>query len=127
MSIKNGYPQLSVRVTNKLEVDVQPFLDVFGGTINLDRSQTGCYTWSIQARAEIVLIQSFFSYNCRSRKSKRFFLIDEYFHLLDLKAHLIDSPHHTAWLVFLSKWEHRSSESGLLGLRNSPASPNCGL
>jgi hypothetical protein len=41
--MKNNRPQLSLRVTNKLQVDVEPFKSVFGGNIYYDSSQNGYY------------------------------------------------------------------------------------
>jgi ubiquinol-cytochrome c reductase cytochrome b subunit len=42
-SIKNGIPQLSISVTNKLLVDVIPYKNIIGGNIYYDKSQNGYY------------------------------------------------------------------------------------
>ena len=107
MSLKNDRPQLSVRVTNKLLVDVSYFQDIFGGAIYFDSSQNGYYSWSIQSINDVLLHLNYFIANCHSRKSNRFHLIEDYFYLRDLEAFRPDSPHYGTWLAFMSKWEHR--------------------
>lgn len=101
-----GYPQLTLSVSNKHCVDIQPFKDHFGGNIFFDKSQNGCYKWSISKRSDII---SFISYSklipFRSFKSQRFFMIPEYYRLYDLKAYRSDNLYHKHWTLFCSKWE----------------------
>lgn len=105
MSIKNNYPQLSIRATNKLLADVQYFKDVFGGNIYFDSAQNGYYAWSVQSREDILNMLNYFKiHTSRSHKSQRIFLIKDYFTLYQLKAFKIDSIYYKAWLDFLSKW-----------------------
>ena len=40
---------------------------------------------------------------CRSRKSQRFYIIEEYFKMIDLQAFKFDSIHHKIWKEFLTK------------------------
>src|SRR4051812_35848606 len=54
MSLKNNYPQLSIRVTNKLLQDVIAFKEVFGGNVYFDSAQNGYYNWSVQSREEVL-------------------------------------------------------------------------
>jgi hypothetical protein len=42
MSLKNGIPQLSIRTTAKLLINIESF-SLFGGGIYFDSSQYGCY------------------------------------------------------------------------------------
>lgn len=105
MSIKNNYPQLSIRVVDKLLQDVQHFKDIFGGGIYFDSSQNGCYVWSVQSREDVLKMLNYFkTHTSRSHKSHRLFLIKDYFTLSDLKAFKIDSIQYKAWLDFLNKW-----------------------
>ena len=97
--------QLSVRVTNKLLQDVQYYKQVFGGHIYFDSSQNGYYQWSLQSREEVLQITNYFKGKCRSRKSHRFFLVEDYYILRDLKAFNEESIHHKAWQSFLKKWQ----------------------
>lgn len=93
-SLKPLHPQLSVRVTNKLLQDVHYFVPFFGGYIYYDSSQNGYYQWSIQGREDILRLHSYFKNYCRSYKSKRFHLVEEFYMLRDFKAFKPDSPHH---------------------------------
>lgn len=104
---KNGYPQLAVSVTNKLRMDVEPFLIRFGGSIYFDKARNGYYKWSIQSESDIL---AFIEYTKISRpksvKAKRFFLIKQYYSLVKLKAYeaSIDSNLSKAWIRFNQKW-----------------------
>lgn len=51
-SIKDGYPQLTISVTNKLLVDVINFKNIFGGNIYFDKGQNGYYKWSLRRQAK---------------------------------------------------------------------------
>ncbi|KAH6815989.1 hypothetical protein C2S53_012697 [Perilla frutescens var. hirtella] len=105
IDMKHGLPQLSIRVTNKLLQDVEPYKVVFGGSLYFDSSQNGYYQWSIQSRKDVMLMLDYFKSNTfRSHNSRRFFLIKEYYSLYDLKAFEPDSIHHKVWLAFLDKW-----------------------
>ena len=97
--------QLSVRVCNKLLQDVQYYKQVFGGYIYFDSSQNGYYQWSLQNREDILKMTYYFKGKCRSHKSKRFFLVDLYYSLRDLRAFNAESIHHKAFKSFLKKWQ----------------------
>ncbi len=102
--IKNGVFQLTISVTNKLLVDVQPYLDLLGGNIYFDRAQNGYYKWTVQSKVDVLHISRLLLKYSRSNKSKRFFLVEEYYRLKDLSAYKPDSIHHKAWLHFEKKW-----------------------
>lgn len=103
-SIKNGVPQLSIRVANKLLVDVNIFILIFGGNIYFDASGHGIYVWSVQSRRDVLRVCEYFKKYCRSHKSKRFYLVDEYFRLRDLKAYKPNSDYYKEWLAFKENW-----------------------
>jgi hypothetical protein len=100
-SMKDERPQLSVRVTNKLYKDIEPFKDVLGGYIYFDSSQNGYYQWSIQSKEDILRLSGYFSHYCRSRKAQRFFLVNQYYSLVSLKAYKSDLK---SWQNFQEKW-----------------------
>lgn len=50
ISLKNGYPQLCISVTNKYLVDVEDYKKIFGGEIYFEKSQNGYYKWMISSR-----------------------------------------------------------------------------
>lgn len=109
IAMKNRLPQLSIRVTNKLLQDVESYKVVFGGNIHFDSSKNGYYNWSVQSRKDVIMMLDYFkSSTFRSHKSRRFFLIEEYYSLYDLKAFKPYSIHHKAWLAFLDKWNYIS-------------------
>lgn len=66
--LKNGHPQLTISVTNKLLIDVQPYLDLLGGNIYFDQSQNGYYKWSIQSKTDVLRISRLLLKHCRSNK-----------------------------------------------------------
>ena len=105
-SMKNGRPQLSLVVVNKLLQDVQWFKDIFGGYIYFDSAQNGCYRWTVQSREDVLAMLDYFnSSGCRSHKSHKFFLLHDYYTLRDLEAFKADSIHHKVWLDFMKKWK----------------------
>uniref|UniRef100_UPI0023F2AABF LAGLIDADG homing endonuclease n=1 Tax=Cyathus striatus TaxID=68777 RepID=UPI0023F2AABF len=105
MSLKNNYPQLSIRVVNKLLQDVQYYKEVFGGNVYFDSAKNGCYQWSIQSREDILNMLNYFkTHTSRSHKSQRLFLIKDYFTLLQLRAYKANSIQHKAWDDFMNKW-----------------------
>lgn len=112
ISMKNELPQLSIRVTNKLLQDVQPYKTVFGGNIYYDSSQNGYYQWSVQSKSDVIMMLDYFkSSSFKSHKSKRFFLIKEYYKLYAMKAFKEDNEYHKAWQVFNQKWNKLKIES----------------
>jgi hypothetical protein len=101
--MKHQLPQLSIRVTNKLLQDVESYKVVFGGKIYFDSSKNGYYHWSVQSRKDVLfMLSDFKSSTWRSNKSRRFFLIEEYYSLYEFKP---DSMNHKARLAFLDKWK----------------------
>jgi len=109
-SMKNSYPQLTISVTNKLQVDVINFKHIFGGNVFFDKSQNGYYKWSIQARTDIDFFKAYLlKYPSLSNKKQRLFLTNKYYELTDLKAYsaLPNSPLNKAWLIFSNKWNNR--------------------
>lgn len=107
-SLKNNIPQLSIRVVAKLLVNIQPFQSILGGSIYYDNSQYGCYVWSIQKREDIDKFLLYFKDNIfKSNKSKRIFLIKEYYKLYDLRAYNPESDYNKVWTLFLDKWNYK--------------------
>jgi len=105
LSMKNNYPQLSIRAVNKHLQDVQCFKEVLGGNIYFDSAKNGYYQWSVQSREDIKNIIKYLKKNTiRSHKSHRLFLIQDYYVLRELKAFKPLSIHHKAWQDFMNKW-----------------------
>jgi ubiquinol-cytochrome c reductase cytochrome b subunit len=80
----------------------------FGGAIYFDKAQNGYYKWSIQSEANF---SAFLEYTkvChpQSIKRNRLFLINEYYRLVAIKAHIAQqgSVLHKAWMNFNRKWK----------------------
>lgn len=98
-------PQLTISVTNKKLVDVQPFKDIFGGNIYFDQAQNGYYKWSVQSQSDILMMLDYFKLcPSRSAKANRLHLVRMYYKLKDLKAYKPISAFHSAWCKFNAKW-----------------------
>lgn len=108
-SIKNGYPQLTISVTNKLLIDVQPYLDIFGGNIYFDKAQNGNYKWSIQSKKDVLNFLGYVKNNpSRTIKQNRLLLCHQYYELHSLQAYKLDNTlAHQAWIAFENKWNRR--------------------
>jgi hypothetical protein len=104
-------PQLSVRVTNRAFVDVEPFR-VFGGSVYFDRGQNGYFVWSIQSRVDVAHFWEVLRPHLRGAKSQRFFLLRTYEQLQDLRAYKSESLHHPLWCTFRERWRKRSPGNG---------------
>lgn len=107
-SIKDKYPQLTISVTNKLLLDIQPYKDIFGGNIYYDKGCNGSFKWCIQSKTDILDVCNILKYS-KSNKVNRIFLVNRYYELLDLKAYkTLDNGGsellYKAWLKFESKW-----------------------
>lgn len=60
-----------------------------------------------------MMLDYFQSSGFKSHKSKRFFLIEEYYKLCDMKAFKEDNDYNKAWQVFIQKWNKLKIESNL--------------
>jgi ubiquinol-cytochrome c reductase cytochrome b subunit len=113
-SFKNGIPQLTISVSNKLKENINDFTERFGGNIYFDKSGHGCFKWSIQSEIDIAKFINYIKIvPSRSKKRQRIFLVKKYFELKKLKAYKIDSLRaapsnlYKAWLNFDKKWKNR--------------------
>lgn len=99
-----GRPSLRVRVVNKYLIDIKMYKNIFGGRIFFNSASNGSYHWSAESREDLMTILPYFTGKCRSYKSRRFFLMKEYFKLRDLQAWEKSSVYYKAWEAFLKKW-----------------------
>lgn len=111
MSIKNGYPELSISVGNKYLVDIEDYEKIFGGKIYFDKGSHGSYKWMISSKKEILWFIEYMSiYPSRTMKFNRLMLCNLYYELKELKAYNTDlEVHKKAWENYLNKWESYSS------------------
>lgn len=98
---------LIVEVSNKYLEDIQYYKEYFGGNIYYDTSKNGFYKWHIQSKEDIENFRSYFKTHIfKSVKSKRFFIISNFFELENMKAYREDSIHHKVWKNFWNKWNN---------------------
>ena len=100
-------PQLTVSVTNKLYIDVLPFLTFFGGNIYFDKGGNGSYKWTVQSEEGLEFFLKYVKV-CppQSIKRRRLFLAKEYYRLVQIKAHKASKSTvlNKAWNNFNRKW-----------------------
>lgn len=105
LNLSRSLPQVTLSVTNKLQADVQYYMDTFGGAIYFDTAQNGSYKWTVQSRSNLLNMLDYFK-NCHSRSAKnhRLQLVNKYYQLYELRAFKVDSPYHASWQQFVRDW-----------------------
>lgn len=104
-----GANQLCVSISNKYITNVYIFYQAFklGRIRKLTQRNKTWYCWELTTPSDIL---SFCNYlvegPSRSNKKKRIFLIQRYFELKQMKAHLAPENTHLnkVWLLFCQKW-----------------------
>lgn len=104
-----GANQLKISISNKYLENLEIFKDAFQlGTIRkIEHKNKSWYTWELSNPHEILLFIDYSRrYTLRSEKSKRFFLVERYFELKHIGAHLApkDTQLNKAWFSFCQKW-----------------------
>lgn len=105
-SVKKGWPQLTISVSNKKEIDLMPFQEVFGGFIRLDKA-SNTYKWDIYSTEAI---NDFYEYlqkhPLNSHKKQRIFLVKRFFELRGYRAYKEESNSllFKAWIQFEKDW-----------------------
>nr|YP_636276.1 putative site-specific DNA endonuclease [Tupiella akineta]AAV80698.1 putative site-specific DNA endonuclease [Tupiella akineta] len=98
-SFKNGWPQLIISVSNKNAVDCEPFRQIFGGVLSMDK-RSNTYKWSISKKEDIFFFCAYLKkHSLRSHKHKRILLIPEFFKLRQMRAYLHspETPTYKTW------------------------------
>lgn len=105
-SIKNGAPQLIVSASNKDKVDLEPFREVFGGVVRLDK-RSNTWKWDIYSEEAILSFCNYLKkHPLQSHKKKRVFLVKRYYALKACRAYK-QEPNtllHKAWDKFEKDW-----------------------
>lgn len=112
-SFKDGYPQLTISVSNKLKENINYFKDIFGGGIHFDKAGYGCFKWSIQSIIDIELFLEYLKIiPSQSHKRHRLFLVADFYALRQMKAYKSPSllggggtELNKAWLAFEQNWK----------------------
>jgi ubiquinol-cytochrome c reductase cytochrome b subunit len=93
---------ITISVSNKAKIDVEPFL-IFNGAIYYSKGNYGHYVWQISSRSDIRNILEYFKLcPSRSHKLARLVLVNQFYSLRDIKAHMI-TP--TRWNLLKMKWD----------------------
>nr|UYR50845.1 hypothetical protein [Morchella crassipes] len=75
-SMKNGYPQLTISVTNKHEENVKYFESALGAKVYFDKGGYGSFKWSIKSPTDIDIFLDYIkTFPSRSSKKRRLYLI----------------------------------------------------
>jgi hypothetical protein len=107
VTINQTNTTLSISVSQKTSELLQPLVDIYGGSIYIDRGSSQSFNWYITKRENILkLINYFKSHPSRSAKKNRLHLIPKYYDLKDLKANkaLPDTLLYKSWQYFNIKW-----------------------
>jgi hypothetical protein len=106
LNSKNG--QLAITLTQKTSEILQPLLDIYGGSIYIDRTSNN-FKWYISDKKGIINLISYFKqYPPRSLKKNRLHLIPRCYELKEMAAHKAleeTSPLLAkSWVIFKAKW-----------------------
>lgn len=104
-----GGNQVRISISNKYESNVTFLLNTFGfGKIyKKSYKNKSWYSWEVTNPMNILMFCDYLKkYPARSEKRKRLFLIERYFELKKIKAHLAPpgNQQNNAWLKFCKKW-----------------------
>ena len=104
-----GANQVQISISNKYLANIEIFQTAFRfGTIRkIKQRKKEWYVWEINTQHEILLFLDYVRRNpLRSTKLKRFFLLERYFELKHMQAHLapLETEQNRAWFRFSQKW-----------------------
>ena len=107
ISINTSNWQLSISICQKTSELLTPLIELYGGSIYIDRGGYGSFKWYITKKEDIVkLVEYFKLYPPKSAKNKRLYLIPKIYQLKDMKAHTapLQSLLGKSWSNVISKW-----------------------
>ena len=109
VTLNQSNGQLAITLTQKTTQVLSPLIEIYGGSIYIDRTNNS-YKWYISDKEGILkLIEYFKKYPSRSLKKNRLHLIPKCFKLKDMGAHKATCD--TApfllksWQLFICKWK----------------------
>jgi len=96
----NLSPTITITVSNKHRIDIEPFLN-FNGNVYFNKGLYGHYVWQISSKSDILNMLNYFKINpSRSHKLTRLSVVNQFYTLRDLKAHM-----ETANLSLSNRWK----------------------
>jgi hypothetical protein len=99
--------QLCITASQKNKSLLEPLVNLYGGTIE-HLKKVEAYKWKVYRKNEVIKLLDYFSIQpLRSAKKNRIKLIEKYFNLRKIKAHLATptSIEGKLWSKFLKNWE----------------------
>lgn len=108
VTLNSANGQLAITLTQKTNEILQPLIELYGGSIFIDRT-TNTFKWYISNKQGILkLIEYFKKYPSRSLKKNRLHLIPKCYQLKEIGAHKalpVNSPLLAkSWKLFMVKW-----------------------
>lgn len=108
VTLNSNNSELAITLTQKTSEILQPLLDIYGGSIYIDRTSNN-FKWYISDKKGIINLISYFKiYPSKSLKKNRLHLIPRCYELKEMGAH--KSLEETnpllakSWLIFKAKW-----------------------
>ena len=113
VTLNSNNGQLAISLTQKTREILQPLLDIYGGSIYIDRTSNN-FKWYISEKKEITNLISYFKeYPARSLKKNRLHLIPRCHELKEMGAHKVSEETHPllakSWVIFKAKWDKYES------------------
>jgi hypothetical protein len=108
VTLNSNNGQLAITLTQKTSEILQPLLDIYGGSIYIDRTSNN-FKWYISDKKGIINLISYFKqYPPRSLKKNRLHLIPRCYELKEIGAHKALEETHPllakSWVIFKAKW-----------------------
>lgn len=107
ISINKASWQLSLSATQKTSELLNPLIELYGGYVYIDNGSSQSFKWYITKREDVLkLLEYFKKYPPKSAKINRIHLVNNFYELKDMKAHIItnDSLLAKSWDIFYKKW-----------------------
>ena len=108
VTLNSNNDQLTITLTQKTSEILQPLLDIYGGSISIDRTSNN-FKWYISDKKDIIKLISYFKiYPAKSLKKNRLHLIPRCYELKEMGAHKALEETNPllakSWLIFKAKW-----------------------
>ena len=108
VTLNSNNGQLAILLTQKTSEILQPLLDIYGGSIYIDRTSNS-FKWYVSDKEGILKILSYFKeYPPRSLKKNRLHLIPRCYELKEIGAHKASDNNQPylakTWETFKTKW-----------------------
>lgn len=108
VTLNSNNGQLAITLTQKTSEILQPLLEIYGGSIYIDRTSNN-FKWCISDKEGIINLISYFKqYPPRSLKKNRLHLIPRCYELKEMGAHKVLEETNPllakSWVIFKAKW-----------------------